>query len=583
MSGLFRGARKTDFCKLIRWDAGAFLFSVLSTVLCVSSSCILLGSHFFKAPPIDIFAWITPGYAIAIAVLSLLLFVVLYLIAVLFFSTVKVSAAKRRSEPKPFAEVLRTRFIKYAAILFICWLPWLLAHLPGTFDQGTIWQALIWRNPEIWYDHHPWLTTVLFGSVLDAGSSLGSQSLGLMAYSIVQSVLMASSLAFLFCYIARFDVPKVLFGVCFVLCCALPVYASFAGEMVKDSLFTLAWIPFAVVYVEAVRTKGACLRSPGRIAFFLAVILLAILTRKTGIYLIAPSLIVLALHSLPQWRLRIAGVCAGALVLFLAWGALLPAFGVAKGPSKELFSLPLQQTALYVAQHAEEVTEEEKAAISAVLPYDQLSGIYEIQNADNVKDSFKNPPTGELIDYLAVWAQMGFKGPSSYLTATLGTSTALFCPLKPFILKDNFSIELVQENVEFFTVFTAEGMTSEELADRAQVTQEGLTRFEAVSPLASVVGKYESLINKTPLRIVNSVAFMTLYLPLLIACFALSCRKERSFMAALLMALLPAALLVASIAAGPLVLTRYCVPATFVAPLIVALPWVLKGRLADCR
>ena len=56
------------------------------------------------------------------------------------------------------------------------------------------------------------------------------------------------------------------------------------------------------------------------------------------------------------------------LAVSLIWtNILLPSWDVDKGPSKELYSLPLQQTACYAVLYPDDITQTEIDAINHVL------------------------------------------------------------------------------------------------------------------------------------------------------------------------------------------------------------------------
>ena len=52
-----------------------------------------------------------------------------------------------------------------------------------------------------------------------------------------------------------------------------------------------------------------------------------------------------------------------------------------------MFSLPFQQTARYVKNTGDEISEEEREIIAKVLDYDSLAEIYEPMTADPVKNN----------------------------------------------------------------------------------------------------------------------------------------------------------------------------------------------------
>ena len=91
--------------------------------------------------------------------------------------------------------------------------------------------------------------------------------------------------------------------------------------------------------------------------------------------------------------------------------------------------MPIQQTARYVLERGDEVTAEERAAIAAVLDYDNMARDYYPMEADPVKDAF-NPEatTADVLNYLKTWLRMGLKHPLVYVKATVNQSYPLVYP-----------------------------------------------------------------------------------------------------------------------------------------------------------
>lgn len=64
-------------------------------------------------------------------------------------------------------------------------------------------------------------------------------------------------------------------------------------------------------------------------------------------------------------------------------------YNIEPGGIQEALSLPFQQTARYVKEHEEEVTQEEKEAIKGVLAYNKLGKYYNPKISDPVKATYK--------------------------------------------------------------------------------------------------------------------------------------------------------------------------------------------------
>lgn len=135
----------------------------------------------------------------------------------------------------------------------------------------------------------------------------------------------------------------------------------------------------------------------------------------------------------PRPALTALGVLAAclatyALVFQVAW----PALGINTKEDKEMLSVPFQQTARTLLEHPDDVTDQERVAIAAILPSDQLPDLYLPDLADPVKESLLNEDGSlrgtDRSNYFAAWLSMGLRHPATYLRATLANTYAYFYP-----------------------------------------------------------------------------------------------------------------------------------------------------------
>jgi hypothetical protein len=87
----------------------------------------------------------------------------------------------------------------------------------------------------------------------------------------------------------------------------------------------------------------------------------------------------------------------------------------------DVLTIPIQQTARTVRDHADEITAEEREVINSVLDYDTMAKSYDPLISDPVKTTshFRD---GGVMNYARVWLGMFFKYPISYLEAAIGQS-----------------------------------------------------------------------------------------------------------------------------------------------------------------
>ena len=86
---------------------------------------------------------------------------------------------------------------------------------------------------------------------------------------------------------------------------------------------------------------------------------------------------------------------------------MLPVWNVSPRGKQEALGGLFQQTARVVTYYGDEITEEEKEAIDAILPYDSLSKRYDAILTDSVKKKFNQNATSEqLNNYYKCWFSM---------------------------------------------------------------------------------------------------------------------------------------------------------------------------------
>ena len=127
----------------LSFDWCCLLFSLVSTLLLLCSGIVYISITIFDLEIADYYSWITAEYAVALTLVGVFLFFVLYFISSLLFEAINRSRNKTSTENQvaPFKICIKRHFLFFFAILLVCWLPWIIAHYPGSLDQDTIWQT----------------------------------------------------------------------------------------------------------------------------------------------------------------------------------------------------------------------------------------------------------------------------------------------------------------------------------------------------------------------------------------------------------------------------------------------------------
>jgi hypothetical protein len=167
------------------------------------------------------------------------------------------------------------------------------------------------------------------------------------------------------------------------------------------------------------------------VVFFCIASMGLVLFRHNGLHVVIITLVALFFFSsLSKSLLVIVGsvVVTGFVGFNLYY---LPYVGVSPGPAREKYSVPFQQTARYVKYYSNNISQEERTAISAILPYDKLGEIYDPQLSDPVKSSFNFLSSrGQFSEYLRAWFVGFTKEPLVYLEATIHNTFLYLYPLE---------------------------------------------------------------------------------------------------------------------------------------------------------
>jgi hypothetical protein len=248
------------------------------------------------------------------------------------------------------------------------------------------------------------------------------------------------------------------------------------------------------------------------------------------------------------WFLRLIMLALPLLLSSTVNGAITRAYHVEKDSPKEAFSLPFQQTARYVKEYPEDVTEEEKTVIAKVLNYDQLPTLYTEDSADAVKTTYHARSTKELTDYLAVWFRMFLRHPLCYIEATWDQNYYAFMP--------DYDAVVYNQDVNY-------GMS---IMPQSFIDEIGFTIPAPLQGAAITICSFYGLLNRLPvIGRLNNMGVSILLLFALCLFYARDCRR-RDFAA-----LIPGLMTFIFILLGPVidVQPRYAFPILYALPLLM--------------
>ena len=328
--------------------------------------------------------------------------------------------------------------LKTFALLFAVYLPQLIICYPANFCIDAYNQLAQFYGINEFTSHHPPVMTLLMGAVTKLGSVV-SINFGLFLFVLLQCAVLCAVLSHMFALMRELKAPVWLSIAAFLCCVFIPYYGAYVPTFLKDNLFTYFFLLFIVELIYMLKRGEDYFKSPAHIALWSLSIICSVLFRNNGKYELYPLILVMLIAGTVSFVKRksfgkkaAVYFCVIALPCIISEGiniGVMKGFDIKKGSVREMLSLPMQQTARYVKEYGSSVTEEERAAIDAVMDYDNLAKLYNPRISDPVKNTFKVTSFNkELTGYLKVWFKMLFKHPEVYVKATLNQNYYLLYP-----------------------------------------------------------------------------------------------------------------------------------------------------------
>ena len=319
----------------------------------------------------------------------------------------------------------------------LCWLPYVLVFYPGTvcWDLGEMAEQFFGVEPmNTW--HGVFLSWVFGGCIL-LGRLAGSDHLGVLLYTLLQTGLLAYMAAQIMAFLRSRGLNRWFRLAVALFFAVTPIWGGYAQFVSKDTLYTAVLTLFTLrcTQILLLRAQKQPLRGWKLPLSLIVWGLLACLMRLNGIYVILPTALVMILFGASgMGRVKVtaalAGTVAGALLFS---NVLVPALGITDSSASGIYSVCFQQSARVLRDHGDTVTPEEYAEIDAVLDAENLPDLYEPWISDPVKYTFRYFGTGTeqetqvLARYRETWLNMLKKYPLSYAETFFAGNISYYC------------------------------------------------------------------------------------------------------------------------------------------------------------
>lgn len=318
-------------------------------------------------------------------------------------------------------------FFRCFLLICICWMPYLLISYPGgtCVDSSYQIQQILGERP--FSTQQPLLSTLLMGGFVLAGRALGSYNIGLFLFCLFQMMVCAGIFSYSLLILHRRKTACAAKYFLLAVYALVPTYGNYVSMMIKDTLFSAFCLLYLTILCQMVEEYRMGQVTRRRTLAYVATAVLTMLLRNNGFYVVLLTTIFLLAglccgRGKKREKKQLYGILALLLPVILYLGinaGLIAATKAEEETTRGFLGIPFQQTARYLRDYGDEVTEGEREAIQGVInEYEILGEIYDPDIADPIVYKYKLDSTKEdLGRYFKAWAAMLFKHPLCYVEA----------------------------------------------------------------------------------------------------------------------------------------------------------------------
>jgi hypothetical protein len=390
--------------------------------------------------------WGTPGIVEFVYGFFLWLVVYAFLLIILYVidrinvtntkSDIDTEAVEETESALAIFGIRKRATLKSTITFMLCWLPITIALFPGVPFHDTLFQlAQYFGNPAYgnfssqlgadYTDHHPIFTTFVFGFIIDIGKSLtGSSTFGMFLLTALQAFLTAYTFACSAIYLESLGTDTRVVRLVKIIYAVFPLISISVNCIAKETFFGWIYLWYLMFIVEYIRTRGSFFKNK-RVAFtHLIICMLLALTKKTGVYLVfITGLIIIIVYRKTSLVWLASVMLPLVTVMWFMPSVIFPLLNVSPGSQTEVFGVLYQQTARYVIEYPDEVTADEMQIIDELIGYGTIADRYQPDSADSLKgcgflEGVESWPSSNQINrYLRCYVSQGLRHPDAYFHA----------------------------------------------------------------------------------------------------------------------------------------------------------------------
>ena len=377
----------------------------------ITSGLLLIGKSVYNYH--DLFYLVSNVYMAILTFASLIGFATVIGKAFLLFS-VKIAQKQLENEEKQWKKLKEKKCIVFIFIIIIVsFLPAFYAYYPGIFSYDMQNQMNEIMNGITMF--HPPIHTFIWLCCFKINGFLGLEAITI--YAIIQMIFFAIVYTKFIKFLINRKVNNwmVLFALLFIT--VNPVISIFSIVATKDTYFAGFLLLTMISLAEYISYDGkiSIIKKIELIIF----IVLSCLFRNNAIYVFIICLIIFTIFGKNK-KDNFITFLTPIIIFYIIIKVLYPFLGVEKGNIREMLSVPMQQIALVVSKHEDELDNETKEEIAKFLNYNLIKQDFNYRFADPIKEWFNTDffkkNKGE---FIKLWLKLLLKYPKDFINEFL--------------------------------------------------------------------------------------------------------------------------------------------------------------------
>lgn len=354
---------------------------------------------------------------------------IIYVVILFLYEKVIPTINKKEYKTIKLFNANKSSFFILWGIIMLAWLPYFLKYCPAIITPDSLNQIYQTQGINILTNHHPVFHTFLIGIALNIGKLIGNYNVGVAIFTVFQMLALSAIFAFTLYTMSKKNINNGIKIGTFIFFAFYPIFGMYSITIWKDIPFAIVMLLFILQLVDLVYNEKEFLNSKKKIIFLIISMILVIMFRNNGIYVVLLTIPFL-LWCYRKSIKKLLPIAIIPVIFYLLYtGPVFKIFNVKKGSVREALSIPLQQFVRVLKDRGSELTDKQKQSIYNFLPEDDIVELYDPTLSDPVKACFNEEYfNNNKFEFITTWLSVVFGYPVEVVEAFLCNNYGYWYP-----------------------------------------------------------------------------------------------------------------------------------------------------------